>query len=187
MRGKGRLTIKMYVLITDEEISAKTHETKKVENESPHELDLWHQRLGHINENQVLQTVKNSLIKGINFSENDKLKVCEGCVEGKMSRKPFQSLGGIKTTRKLQLVHSDVCGPMSVQSLTSRLYVVTFIDDYSRCVKVYFIRKKSEVLAKLKEFEVAATNEAGCKIGTLRTDNGGEYTSCALEDYMKKK
>ena len=76
---------------------------------------------------------------------------------------------------------------MSVQSFTGKLYFVTFIDDYSRCVKVYFIRKKSEVLAKLKEFEVAATNEAGCKIGTLRTDNGGEYTSRELDDYLKKK
>ena len=187
VRGKGRLTDNMYMLITDEEISTRNHEAKKAENESPHELDLWHQRLGHINENQLLQTVKNSLIKGINLSENDKLKFCEGCVEGKMSLKPFKSVRGIKTTRKLQLVHSDVCGPMSVQSFTGKLYFVTFIDDYSRCVKVYFIRKKSEVLAKLKEFEAAATNEAGCKIGTLRTDNGGEYTSRELEDYLKKK
>ena len=104
-----------------------------------------------------------------------------------MNRIPFKSVGDIKATRKSQLVHSDVCGPMSVQSFTGKLYFVTFIDDYSRFVKVYFIRKKSELLAKLKEFEVAANNEAGCKIGTLRTDNGGEYTSCELEDYLKKK
>ena len=57
VRGKGRLTNKMYMLITDEEISTKNHGAKKAENESPHELDLWHQRLGHINENQLLQTV----------------------------------------------------------------------------------------------------------------------------------
>ena len=93
-----------------------------------------------------------------------------------MSRKPFRSVGGIKTTIKLQIVHSK--GPMSVHSFTSKIYFVTYMNDYSACAKVYFIRKKSEVLAKLKEFEVAATNEAGCKIGTLRTDNGGEYTSC---------
>ena len=167
MRGKGRLTSKVYMLITDEDISTKNHDAKKAENESPHELDLWHQRLGHINENHLVKTVKNNLIKGINFSENDKLNFCDGYVEGKMSRQLFKSVGGIMTTRKLQLVHSNVCGPMSVQSLTCRLYFVTFIDDYSRCVKVYFIRKKSEVLAKLKDFEVAATNEAGCKIGTL--------------------
>ena len=51
----------------------------------------------------------------------------------------------------------------------------------------YSSSKKSEVQAKLKEFEAAATNEAGYKIGTLHTDNGGEYTSNEFEDYLKKK
>ena len=187
VRGKGHLSNRMYKLISDAESTTKSHEVKKATIENPHQLDLWHQRLGHVNKNQLLQTIKNSLIKGVNFSENDRLNFCEGCVEGKLSRKPFKSVGGIKTTRKLQIVHSDVCGPMPVQIFTGKLYFVTFIDDYTRCVKVYFIRKKSEVLAKLKEFEVAATNEAGCSIGTLRTDNGGEYTSHEFEAYLKRK
>ena len=70
-------------------------------------------------------------------------------------------MGGIKAPRKLHIVHIDVCGPTTVQSLSGKLYFVTFIDDYSLCVKVYFIRKKSKVLAKFKEFEAAATNESG--------------------------
>ena len=101
-------------------------------------------------------------MKGIKFLETDALDFCEGCVEGKMSRKPFKPAGGIKSTRKLQLVHSDVCGPMSVQSFRGNRYFVTFIDDFSRCVKVYFMKQKSEVLQRFKEFEAAATNEAGC-------------------------
>ena len=59
-----------------------------------------------------------------------------------------------------------------MQSFRGAHYLVTFIDDYTRCVKVYFTKQKSEVLEKFKEFEPAATNEAGCKIGTLCTDNG---------------
>ena len=65
----------MYMLITEEEILMKNHEVKKAENENPHELDLWQQRLGRKNENQLLQTIKSSLIKGINFLEKDTLKV----------------------------------------------------------------------------------------------------------------
>jgi len=76
---------------------------------------------------------------------------------------------------------------MSTESLNGKRYFVTFIDDYSRCVKVYFIRHKSEVLKKFKEFEAAATNEADCKIGTLRTDNGGEYMSSEFEEFLKSK
>lgn len=64
---------------------------------------------------------------------------------------------------------------------------MTFIDDCTRSVKVYFIKHKSEVLEKFKEFEAAATNEAGCKIRALRTDNGGEYMSSDSEEYLKKK
>ena len=76
---------------------------------------------------------------------------------------------------------------MPVESFKENRYFVTFIDDYSRCVKVYFMKHKSEVLQKFKEFEASATNEAVCKIGTLRTDNGGEYMSSEFENYLKKK
>jgi len=135
----------------------------------------------------LVQAVRKGLIKGVDIPETDRLDFCEGCVEGKMSRKPFKSVGEIKSTRKLQLVHSDVCGPMPVQSFSGKRYFVTFIDDYSRCVKVYFIKQKSEVLQKFREFEASATNEAGCKIGTLRTDNGGEYMSSEFEKYLRNK
>ena len=54
---------------------------------------------------------------------------------------------------------------------------MTFIDDYSRYCAVYFLKQKSEVLDKFKEFEAVVTNECGECISTLRTDNGGEYLS----------
>ena len=82
-------------------------------------------------------------MKGINFLETDTLDFCKGCVEGMMSRKPFKPAGEIKSTRKLQLVHSDVWGPMSVQSFRGNRCFVTFIDDFCRCVKVYFVKQKS--------------------------------------------
>ena len=88
---------------------------------------------------------------------------------------------------KLRLVHSDVCGPMQTQSIGGAKYFVTFIDDYTRCCAVYFMKHKSEVLDKFKEFEVTTSNDAGRAIGTLRTDNGGEYLSSAFQNYLKEK
>ena len=85
-----------------------------------------------------------------------------------MHRKPFKSVGDIRSTRKLQLVHSDVCGPMQTRSSGGQNYFVTFIDDYSRCCAVYFLKQKSEVFDKFKEFEAIVTNERGHSIGTLR-------------------
>ena len=99
---------------------------------------------------------------------------------GQLSQ-PFKSVGELRST--MQLVHSDVCGPMQTESIG-----VFRDDDYSRCFAVYFMRNKSEVLEKFKEFEASATNESSQRIGgTLRTDNGGEYVAHEFKAYLKSK
>ena len=80
------------------------------------------------------------------------------CGRQDVPRKPFKCTGEIRSVRKVQCVHSDVCGPMSTDSIGGKKYFVTFIDDYSRYCKVYFQRNKSEVFEKFKQFEAYATN-----------------------------
>ena len=96
-------------------------------------------------------------------------------------------MGEVQSKKRLELVHSDVAGPMKTESFGGARYFVTFIDDYSRCVTVYAIAHKSEVLDKFKEWEAAVTNQVDCKIKTLRTDNGGEYMSAEFRDLLKEK
>ena len=115
------------------------------------------------------------------------ISFCQKCVEGKMSRKPFKSLVEIRLTRRLQHVYSDVCGPMATDSIGGRRYIVTFIYDYTRCSKVYLMRNKSEVFNKFKEFKSCTTNDCGLLIGTLRSDNGGEYLSKEFESYLQSR
>lgn len=91
----------------------------------------------------------------------NRVSFCEGCVEGKLTKKPFKSIGEIRSKRKMQLIYSDVCGPMQTESISGAKYFVTFIDDYSRCCKVYFMKQKNEVLCKFKKFEKTFTNECG--------------------------
>ena len=126
-------------------------------------------------------------MQGIDIEIMTELSFCEGSLAGKMCRKPFPTVGEIRSTRKLQLVHSDVCGPMQTQSIGGAKYFVTFIDDYPRCCAVYFMKHESEVFDKFKEFEVTTTNAAGRAKGPLRTDNGGEYLSSAFQNYLKEK
>ena len=104
-----------------------------------------------------------------------------------MFRKPFKPVGEIRSTRKLELVHSDICGPMQTESFGGAKHFVTFIDDYSRCCAVHFLKHKHEVFEKFQEFEARVTNESGLKIGALRTDNGGEYMSGEFQSYLKSK
>ena len=113
--GKGKLVNRMYLLNCKTQMLAAVAEAN-LADKGDIEMILWHQRLRHVNKTQLIQAVKNGHVKGVNFLETDTLDLWGGCVEDKMSCKPFKPSGGIKSTRKLQLVHSDVCGPMSVQS-----------------------------------------------------------------------
>ena len=105
----------------------------------------------------------------------------------KMSKKPLKSVGEIRSMGKLQCIHSNVCGPMLTHSIGGNRYFVTFIDDYSRCYKVYFMKNKLEVFNKFKEFELSTTNECGCFIRTLRTDNNGEYLCKEFDSHQRVK
>ena len=181
--GTGSLVDKLYQL----DCEPLSSERATVASEQGRDLDLWHQRLGHLGRQRLQETISKQLVKGLDASKTAKLSFCEGCIEGKMHRKSFKPVGEICSTEKLQLVHSDVCGPMSTESIGGKKYFVTFTGDYSRCCSVYFMSDKSEVLQKFKDFEAATTSISGQRIGKLRTDNGGEFVSKEFEAYLKTK
>ena len=87
------------------------------------------------------------------------------------------SLGDVRSKERLQLVHTDVCGPMQTQSIGGSRYLITFIDDYFRFCRTYFMKHKSEAIEKFKEFKAHAEKESGMTIKALRSDQGGEYMS----------
>ena len=87
----------------------------------------------------------------------------------------------------LQLIHSDVVGSMQTESFGGHKYFVTFIDDLSRWCTVYFLKKKPEVFDKFREYEAIITNQCGQNIGTLCTDNGGEYLSRDFQAHLTSK
>ena len=127
------------------------------------------------------------LVKGVNIPKSTRISFCEKCVEGKISKKPFKPVGEIRSVRKLLCIHSDMCGPMPTQSIGGSRYYVTFIDDYSKYCMVYFMKNKSEVFNKFKEFELTFSSQCGCSIGTLQSDNGGEYLSEEFNAYLLSK
>jgi hypothetical protein len=98
-----------------------------------------------------------------------------GCAQGKNIKNPFPKRDS-KTEGVLELIHSDVCGPMPSSSINRYVYYVSFIDDYSRKTWIYFLKTKDEVFNKFKEYKALIENLSERKIKTLRSDNGGEYT-----------
>ena len=97
-------------------------------------------------------------------------------MKGKNTKKTLPSSEG-KAKGILEIIHSDVCGPMSLNSLSGYAYYVSFIDEFSRKTYAYFMKNKDEVFRKSKEFKALIENHTEKKIKTFRSDNGGEFTS----------
>ena len=113
-----------------------------------------------------------------------KITFCEGCAKGKLARKPFKAMGEVHSTEPLELVHSDVCRPMSTSSMSGMRYMITFVDDYSHNGAVYFMKNKSEALTCYQPFQRTATTDCGRKIRTLRTDNSREYLNFEFDRHL---
>lgn len=180
--GMGSLIGKLYYLSCE----ALPGDQASVACEHLSDHDLWHQRLGHLNKQQMMEIIQKDMAMGISLSKQGTVSMCEGCIKGKMNRQPFKSVGEIRSKRPLELVHTDVCGPMRTESIGGSRYFVTFTDDCTRLCVVHFVRQKSDVLNKFKEYKAYVENKTGYKIGALRCDNGGEYMSNAFGSYLKE-
>lgn len=145
------------------------------------ELQLWHMRLGHMSQRGMEELHRRKLLKGVHGC---KLGFCKYCVMGKQTRVQF-TISTNKSKGTLDYIHSDVCGPSDVVSIGGFRYFVTFIDDYSRKVWVYYLKEKSEVFEKFKEWKAMVENQTGKKIKYLRSDNGGEYRDGGFLKYCK--
>jgi hypothetical protein len=123
-------------------------------------------------------------ITGLPEFKVDHEGVCNGCAQGKNIKNPFLKSDS-KAKGFLELIHSYVCGPMPSTSISGYVYYVSFIDDYSLKTWVYFLNSKDEVFGKFKEFKALIENLSERKIKTLRSYNGGEYTSKEFVNFCK--
>ena len=108
-----------------------------VENMS--ETELWHQRLSHMSEKGMALLVKKNLLSGMMSTH---LQKCAHCLAGKQNRVSFKSHPSSRQQNILDLVHSDLCGPMKTSTLGGSLYFATFIDDHSRKLWAYTLKHK---------------------------------------------
>eukprot|EP00794_Sanderia_malayensis_P016556 gene16556-biopygen13988 len=175
----GRKDGILYKLNTEEITTAFVSSTHSG-NDS---IKLWHSRFAHLGYDNLKLLSNKSMVTGLNLNSKETFdRNCDGCAEGKQHRMPFPKKSEHRAANLLELIHSDV-GCVGVESVGGSKYYVTFIDDYSRFTTVYFLKKKSEVLQKFKEFVVAVENHTGKRIKVIRTDNGGEYVSNEFKQF----
>ena len=140
--------------------------------------EYWHQALGHVNINPKLYDTK--------IPEKPDNFHCDICTKSKLTSSPHHTTVD-KNRKKLDLIHSDLSGPFPVQSYGKSLYYISLIDDATRYTWVKFMQQKSETTKIIKDFvaEIELQYEKTPK--RLRTDNGGEYVTNDLKEFLKQK
>ncbi|KAD3067000.1 hypothetical protein E3N88_34880 [Mikania micrantha] len=143
---------------------------------------LWHLRYGHFYLEGLKRISQNKMVRGL--PNINQIVTCESCILGKQHQLSYNS-SSWRATKKLELIHADLCGPMQVKSLGGSLYYFLLIDDLTRMCWVYFLKQKSQAFEKFKLFKAMVENEVECSIKVLRTYRGGEFCSSDFNSFCE--
>ncbi|GKC99735.1 retrovirus-related pol polyprotein from transposon TNT 1-94 [Tanacetum coccineum] len=146
---------------------------------------LWHRRLNHLNFGTLNDLARKDLVRGLPRLKFEKDHLCSACQLGK-SRKATHKPKTVNTIMEvLHTLHMDLCGPMRVQSINGKKYILVIVDDYSRFTWVKFLRSKDEtpefVVKLLKQLQVGLNKT----VRNVRTDNGTEFVNKDLTAYYE--
>ena len=157
----------------------------QISREEDQEGWLWHHRLCHQNFRSINEMRRSDLVRGLSnivFSD----RVCRNCVAGKHSRRKFPSSSAYRATKRLELVHGDICGPIKPSTIGGRRYFLLLVDDFTRIMWVFFLKEKSEAFQHFKVVKTQAESESEEKLKCFRTDMGGEFNSEEFGFYCDK-
>ena len=120
-----------------------------------------------------------------NTTSVDKTKLkCNTCTQGKFVNTRNRGPDA-KAQHPLDLVHTDLAGPINVTAKDGFKYAISFTDDYSGCIFIYLLRNKSDTVQATKQFLADCAPYGSIKC--LRSDNGGEFTSDEFQALMRDK
>ena len=145
-----------------------------------------HRRFCHINMQSISHMEKRGIVRGIEKINNDKIK-CDVCEISKATRSSFKGISSIMSQNILERIYMDVWGPSPVTSVGGGNYFLSIIDDYSRKVFVYVMKKKSEVFNFFKIFMNEVERQHDLEIKSVRTDNGMEFCHKEFEEFLQEK
>ncbi|GJS31768.1 retrovirus-related pol polyprotein from transposon TNT 1-94 [Tanacetum coccineum] len=148
---------------------------------------LWHRRLSHLNFDTINLLSKNNIVNGLPKLKFVKDHLCSSCELRKAKRKSFHTKTTPSSKRRLQLLHMDLCGPMRVESINGKKYVLVIVDDYSRYTWTHFLRSKDETPEVLIDFLTLIQRGLHAQVRTVRTDKGTEFLNKTLHAYFAKE
>ena len=174
-RSKNRL----YKVVLD----VDNHDCLKLSIKS--ESSKWHARLGHINTDTMKAMINKELVTGVPAIAIEG-ETCMSCLLGKQARKPFPQKTTYRASYPLDLIHGDLCGPITPPTPAHKRYVFVLIDDHTRYMWTMLLKEKSEAFDKFKKFKVLVEQETKLTVKTFRSDRGGEFCSTEFQEYCDK-
>jgi hypothetical protein len=137
---------------------------------------LWHARFGHLHFDALRRLARRDMVRGL--PQIDQVEqLCDCCVITKQRRSPFPGRSLFRAEDRLELVHGDLCGPISPATPGGKKHFLLLVDDASRYMWLALLQNKGEAATAIKRFQARSEAESGCRLKLLRTDNGGEFTS----------
>jgi transposase InsO family protein len=146
---------------------------------------LWHGRLGHVNFRALKQLSQKELAVGIPTIEHPD-EICHGCLSAKQTHNPYPQVAKWRATKTLELIHVDLCGPITPWTVGGNRYFMLLIDDFSRWSYVYMLKSKDQALDAFVKYKAEVENITGNRINTLRSDRGGEFLSKLFQDVCEQ-
>lgn len=140
---------------------------------------IWHACLGHVGQDKLSDLPKQHLYRH-SLPCLSNLPFCEPC---KIKKHPYAKKSAYRAQHLLELVHTDLCGPISKPSFAGSLYFMPFVDDHSRMTFTYYLRYKHQAFDKFKQFLFMSERQTGQKLHQLRSDGAGELTSSQFQDF----
>lgn len=147
-----------------------THSAFSTTTSRADQATLWHRRLGHAHPDAIIHHLREN--HNISLSRKD-FAPCDSCAMGKLPQSPSTS-PFIRSSHVLDVIHSDLLGPISPPTKSGARYIMTFIDDHTRYNTCYLLNSKDEAYDKFKKFKSLIENQTGRTIVKLKTDRGGE-------------
>nr|GEY45791.1 retrovirus-related Pol polyprotein from transposon TNT 1-94 [Tanacetum cinerariifolium] len=153
---------------------------------------LWHQRLSHLIFSAINYLARQGLVRGLPKLKFEKDHLCSACTMGKSKKKSHKPKSKDTNQEKLYLLHMDLCGPMRVESVNEKKYILVIFDDYSRFTWVKCLRSKDEApdfiikLASLIKHQLLALHSKTVSLKDLITYKDALTQSFWIEEMQEE-
>ena len=146
---------------------------------------LWHRRLGHVGMRNLQTLMKGEHVEGLTKASFSKDRPCSSCIAGKMHEKNHRKVSSINAKRAFELLHMDLFGPPTYDSLGGKKYCLVVVDDYTRYTWVFYIKKKNETQDIFIDWATQVQRKYDTTILAIRSDNGSEFKNYTMDDFLR--